>query len=35
MAKLYDPTTRQLIEMGPADWLEWLGVAVSNPLGSG
>jgi predicted transposase YdaD len=31
MAKAYDATTRQLIEMGPAAWLEYLGIPVSDP----
>lgn len=31
MAKAFDATTRQLIEMGPAAWLEYLGIAVPDP----
>ena len=29
MAKSFDATTRQLIEMGPAAWLEYLGIPVA------
>ncbi len=31
MPKPYDATTRQLIELGPADWLAYLGVPVADP----
>jgi predicted transposase YdaD len=31
MAKAFDATTRQLIEMGPAAWLEYLGIPVPDP----
>jgi hypothetical protein len=31
MAKEYNATTRQLFEMGPADWLESLGRGVHDP----
>ena len=26
MSKPFDATTRQLIELGPADWLAYLGI---------
>lgn len=29
--KRYDPTTRQLIEIGPVDWLKSLGIDVPDP----
>jgi hypothetical protein len=31
MAKPYDATMRKLIELGPADWLEFLGIPVPDP----
>jgi hypothetical protein len=31
MPKPYDATTRQLIELGPADWLAYLGIPVADP----
>ena len=31
MRKPFDATTRQLIEMGPADWLACLGYPVPDP----
>ena len=31
MSKPFDATMRQLIEMGPADWLAYLGIPVADP----
>jgi predicted transposase YdaD len=31
MSKPFDATTRQLIELGPADWLAYLGIRVADP----
>ena len=31
MRKPFDATTRQLIELGPAEWLEYLGLPVADP----
>ncbi|MGP0062379.1 MAG: hypothetical protein ACLQGP_02090 [Isosphaeraceae bacterium] len=31
MPKPFDATTRQLIELGPADWLAYLGIPVADP----
>ena len=31
MSKPFDATTRQLIELGPADWLAFLGISVADP----
>jgi hypothetical protein len=31
MPKPFDVTTRQLIELGPADWLAYLGIPVADP----
>src|SRR5262249_806960 len=31
MSKPFDRTTRQLIELGPAAWLEFLGTRVPDP----
>ena len=31
MSKPFDATTRQLIELGPADWLAYLGIPVADP----
>ena len=31
MSKPFDTTTRQLIELGPADWLAYLGFPVADP----
>jgi predicted transposase YdaD len=31
MKKPYDPTTRKLIELGPAAWIRFLRVSISNP----
>lgn len=31
MSKPFDATTRQLIELGPVDWLEYLGLHVADP----
>jgi hypothetical protein len=31
MKKLYDPTTRKLIELGPAAWARFLRVSMTDP----
>lgn len=31
MKKAFDPTTRKLVDMGPADWLQFLHVPVAHP----
>jgi len=31
MSKPFHATTRQLIELGPADWLAYLGIPVADP----
>ncbi|MDR3638241.1 MAG: hypothetical protein P4L84_30840 [Isosphaeraceae bacterium] len=31
MSKPFDATTRQLIELGPTDWLKYLGIPVADP----
>jgi hypothetical protein len=31
LSKPFDATTRQLIELGPADWLAYLGIPVPDP----
>ena len=33
MAMPYDATTRQLIELGPAAWLEFLGISLPDGAG--
>ena len=34
MSKPFDATTRQLIELGPADWLAYLGIPVAIRVAS-